>query len=353
MTTREQTDESLRAEREKVDHALADDFLAVDETADAVIHEARVRADAVLAKARGKTDRGRSQASSVSLDEQRRTEDRAMGADRRRADTAVRVERRAERAEQQASLAAEREETDRDLLVERGQSDDETTTRNEFVGLVSHDLRNLLHSMSGYASLIETSTLLGPTSEPTLYAQRIQRSASRMGRLIGDLVDVASTEAGALQVTREIGDVSLVVVEAVDVLMPQAKAASITLTLEVAAPTPPVSFDAARILQVLTNLISNAIKFTPAGGVVEVRVQRVASEVHITVRDTGMGIPTDQLEAIFERFVQVRARDRRGFGLGLYISRCIVKGHEGRIWAESVLGAGSCMSIALPVHVPI
>jgi signal transduction histidine kinase len=101
---------------------------------------------------------------------------------------------------------------------------------------------------------------------------------------------------------------------------------------------------------VLTNLLSNAIKFTPAKGNVIVRAERVGDEVVIAVSDTGVGIPDDQLEAVFGRFVQVTKNDQRGVGLGLYISRSIVQAHGGRIWAESKIGEGSTFRVALPIE---
>jgi signal transduction histidine kinase len=110
-----------------------------------------------------------------------------------------------------------------------------------------------------------------------------------------------------------------------------------------------VAFDPARILQVLTNLLSNSIKFTPAKGTITVRVEHTDEGLRFTVRDTGVGIPAGKVDAVFERFVQVNLRDRRGMGLGLYISRSIVQGHGGRIWAESVLGEGTAVHFTVPV----
>jgi signal transduction histidine kinase len=101
---------------------------------------------------------------------------------------------------------------------------------------------------------------------------------------------------------------------------------------------------------VLTNLLSNAIKFTPAGGRIVVHVEPVGDDIRFAVRDTGVGIPTDKLEEIFGRFVQIQ-NDQRGVGLGLYISKCIVLGHGGRIWVESAMGAGSAFYFTLPRHV--
>ena len=109
-----------------------------------------------------------------------------------------------------------------------------------------------------------------------------------------------------------------------------------------------VAFDPARILQVLINLLSNAIKFTATGGKVTVHAEPSATEVCLSVTDNGVGIPADKLETVFLRFLQLNS-DRRGLGLGLYISKCIVLGHGGRIWAESELGAGSKFCFTLPL----
>ena len=170
-----------------------------------------------------------------------------------------------------------------------------------------------------------------------------------MKRLIGDLIDVASIEAGRLMVAREVGDPVAAVTEAVEAFQAQASASGVSLRAEVVEPLPRVLLDSARIFQVLINLLSNAIKFTPGGGSIVVHVECVGPDLCFAVRDTGAGIPADRLEAVFERFVQVRD-DRRGMGLGLYISKCIVEGHGGRIWAESTLGHGSSFLFTLPLR---
>jgi signal transduction histidine kinase len=108
-------------------------------------------------------------------------------------------------------------------------------------------------------------------------------------------------------------------------------------------------FDHDRVLQVLGNLVSNAIKFTPAGGKISLLLVVSGAEALLTVADTGAGIPQDKLEKIFERFTQLLPTDRRGLGLGLYISRCLVEAQGGRIWATSVPGEGSSLSFTLPL----
>lgn len=349
VSERQQTDESLRAEREKADQTLGEQLADVDEAADAVIVVARARADKVLAAARAKTDRQTTRSGPANIAEQRQRslEDQTLQKERAGADEAV----RAERAEQVAVLSRERHETDRDLFSERARSDDSLATRDEFLALVSHDLLNLLNTIVLYARLVTEEVLRDDHIERvTQHARRIQRASSRMNRLIGDLVDVASIEAGALAVTRELSDPAQIVSEAVSSLQGQASAKSLSLVAVLEPSLAPAALDAARIHQVLINLISNAIKFTPEHGKIAVRARRVGADIRIDVIDTGIGIASDMLEVIFERFVQIKKNDTRGVGLGLYISRCIVQGHGGRIWAESKTGEGSTVCFTLPAE---
>ena len=347
---REQTDESLRIERENADRAL-EDVAAVDETADAVIARARARADQLLAAARARIDRQAASAGPGAeppriLQRERLVEDRLLRDERAIADETLREER----AEHVALLSHEREETDKDLSNERARADAAVTTRDDLLGIVSHDLRNMLTAMIGFAALIVNAPPAADDDSPVrVYARRIQRSGARMDRLVGDLVDLASIEAGVLAVTREQADPAQVAAEAVEAFQAQAAAGGLSLELEVVPPMLAV-FDPARILQVLTNLLSNAIKFTPNGGSIVVRVERAGEEIRFSVTDTGIGIPADSLEAVFGQYRQVSSHDRRGTGLGLYISKSIVQGHGGHIWAESrILKSGSAICFTLPI----
>jgi signal transduction histidine kinase len=344
---RDQTDESLRVERERADADVGERHAAIEEAADAIIERARARADQVLAAARARSDLRLGADDVLStrvIEKERAQEDRALREERASADETL----RAERAEHPLP-SAEREATDKHLSHERARSDRAITARDAFLGIVSHDLRNLLGGMVGFASLIAKGMSRDNYEDQVVaYAQRITRTGARMNRLVGDLVDVASIEAGALAVSREVADPALVVTEAVDNFQTQAAAKGISLTAEIAPSLPDVSFDPARILQVLVNLLSNAIKFTPSSGVVVVGVRAGAEGLRFEVTDTGQGIPPAMLEAVFERFLQVTENDRRGVGLGLYISKCIVQGHGGRIWAESATGSGSTFCFTIP-----
>lgn len=250
-------------------------------------------------------------------------------------------------------LSQERRAADHDLSHERERSDTALAMRDDFLGIVSHDLLNLLNAMVGISSLIEREVAQDDHVERvTAHARRVQRSGARMQRLVGDLVDVASIEAGMLAVTRAAGDPADVVTEAIETFQAEAARKGIALTAEIGRGTPVLAFDAARILQVLCNLLSNALKFTPAHGCVVVRMAHVDANVVWRVSDTGEGIPHDMLEAVFDRFVQLTKNDRRGVGLGLFISKCIVQGHGGRIWVEHNSGPGTIFCFSLPVSRP-
>jgi signal transduction histidine kinase len=277
------------------------------------------------------------------LTPERELTDESLRVEREKADDAI--------GEPPPALAEERGETDEDLSLERARSDRSVATRDEFLGVVSHDLTNMLSAMVGFAALIvKADAQPGREADVAGYAQRIQRSGARMKRLIGDLVDVASIEVGRLAVTREVGDAAAVVNEAVEALQPQATASGVSLAVEMVQPLPSLPFDAARLFQVLFNLVSNALKFTPHGGKVVVRVERIGPDLRFSIRDTGVGVPADRLKVVFDRFVQVHD-DRRGMGLGLYIAKCIVEGHDGKIWAESKTGEGSTFCFTIPVEV--
>jgi signal transduction histidine kinase len=170
-----------------------------------------------------------------------------------------------------------------------------------------------------------------------------------MNRLIGDLVDVTSIDAGKLAMSPVRGDAAALVAEAVETFQPAALEKGVSLSAQVPGGALPALFDHDRLLQVFANVIANAIKFTPLGGKIGIRVEEGRRLLRFCVSDTGVGIPTPLLDAVFERFWQVGANDRRGQGLGLYISRSIVDAHRGRMWAESDPGKGTRMYFTLPL----
>jgi signal transduction histidine kinase len=215
--------------------------------------------------------------------------------------------------------------------------------------MVSHDLRTILSGIALNAAMLVHEASPDPAGQRVIRrADSVQRFATRATRLVGDLVDVASIEAGRLNVDVEKLDATRLLRETLDTFQPVAAAHGIALAATMADDALLATFDHDRIGQVLGNLISNAIKFTPPEGRIDIAVEPDGSEVRFMVRDTGRGIPADSLAAIFDRFWQTPSTTRRGLGLGLYISKCIVEAHGGRIWAESQLGRGSTISFTLP-----
>jgi len=351
---REQTDESLREERANTDHALARTHETIEQVADAVVERARDTADAVLVAARDKADEQADSAApyaipSAVVAEERVVEDEALRDERAAADKGVRREREASARVLARHLPMEREATDRHLLTERARSDDALATRDDFLGMVCHDLRDLLNGIVVSSQMLSGKLEKRDDSQPLLAeTARIERYGARMNRLIGDLVDVAGIDAGKLAVAAIPGDATALVSEAVDALQAAAAAKAVTLEAERMEHSLPADFDYDRMLQVLANLIANSIKFTPRGGSIRVHCKRAPDGFLFCVSDTGEGIPADMLEAVFERFWQVGKNDRRGLGLGLYISRCIVEAHGGTIRAESSLGRGTRMLFTVP-----
>ncbi|GAC1551656.1 MAG: hypothetical protein NVS3B10_14100 [Polyangiales bacterium] len=353
---RVQTDESLRTEREKADRALAERQVA-EESADEVVHRAREHADAVLGAARDRADHRPDDPAAplgprATLVHERVIEDQVLRDERALADESLRREREENAHALARLLPLERDKTDRYLLTERARSDDAVSHRDNFLGIVSHDLRNLLAGIVMSAARLSETAPKSEEGEPTvLGTKRIQRYAARMNRLIGDLVDVASIDAGQLALTPEPADSTALIAEAVDMFQAAAIAKGVGLESQIAVPLP-AEFDHDRMLQVLANLITNALKFTASGGKIWIGGERLGDELRFTVHDTGAGIPANMLEAIFERFWQVDKNDKRGVGLGLYISKCIVEAHGGRVWAESEHGAGSKLSFTMPATFP-
>jgi len=349
---REQTDLHLQTERQNADRALADGTAALEHAADLLVDRARQTADAVLLTARDKADEQLEQPTADAdavVQIERAQADRVLEGERDAADRRLLVRRQRAR-ELLALLPFERDTTDSALFSERGRSDDAIANRDDLLGIVSHDLRDLLGGILSTAHLVSIQAGDGPDGARTRgAAERIQRLAARMNRLITDLVDVASIDAGKLAVVPVPGDVTVLIAEAVEACQPAAAAKELSVEMEAGARPLAAAFDFDRMLQVLANLIANAIKFTPPGGRIRIRAQAASETVELSVSDTGRGIPPDLLEAVFERFRQVDALDRRGLGLGLYISRRLVEAHDGRMWAESEDGAGATIRITLPL----
>lgn len=348
------TNESLQAERKGADAVVAVKHTA-EKTADAVVGRARSTADTVLHEARSKADRESATASTsaeradTAVTNKRVDADRLLHQQRVAADQQLREEREREARRLEDLVAGERANTDRYLLTERGRSDDAIAYRDDFLGMVSHDLRNLLHRVSLNATSLSNrfaSTDDGPSIVEGM--QRIQRDVEQMTTIIDDLVDVVSIEAGKLGIVLQRGEPLTLLREAVDAFTLAAAEKQISLSIAPSSDLPSALFDHHRIGQVLSNCLSNAIRFTPSGGHIELKAERVGRNIQMSVSDTGPGIRPDLREAVFERFWQVGDNHQRGLGLGLYISKCIVVGHQGRIWAASSPSGGCAVYWEIP-----
>ena len=362
---RAQTDQGLRIEREKADKALSEKEEAAKGDADLMVHRARENADAVLIAARESADAvlitARDKADGrldlpatpveprATLTEERVLEDEALQEERACADEIIRRQRDEAAHVLTKLLPFEREATDRYLLTERARADVAVANRDDFLGIVAHDLRDLLGGVVLSATLLSKMGSESEEGKRTLAeTKRIQRYAARMNRLIGDLVDITSIDAGKLSITCTPGDAAALIAEAADTFQAAASEKGISLRLETVERPLAAAFDHDRMMQVLANIISNSVKFTPAGGQISVRGERAGNELRFSITDTGPGIPDNSLEVIFERFWQAGKNDRRGLGLGLYLSRCIVEAHGGEIRAQSTLGEGSTFCFTLP-----
>ncbi|HUF26851.1 MAG TPA: PAS domain S-box protein [Gemmatimonadaceae bacterium] len=248
----------------------------------------------------------------------------------------------AEEVARRASLAVENARLYRD--AQRA-----SRLRDEVLGIVSHDLRNPLSVISMCAStLIEENG--GGEAKARELGEMIQTSADWMQRMIQDLLDVGSIEAGRLAIERQREDVFVLVHQVLAMFERAAAEKSIRLSADLPEDLPRVDADAERVLQVLGNLVGNAVKFVPAGGEITVRAAARKGFVEVTVVDTGPGIPENEAARIFDRFWQARRGSRiRGTGLGLTIARGIVEAHGGRIRVESTLGEGSTFHFTLPL----
>ena len=220
--------------------------------------------------------------------------------------------------------------------------------REDVLSVVSHDLGNPLAAIR----LCSAALLQSPPSdleEARQLVQAIGNSADWMSRLLRDLLDVSSIEVGKLSIERRTELLEPILAQAAAMVGPQADERGVVLSVEVADGVPAVHGDAARLVQVLTNLLGNSLKYTARGGSVTVHAAPRGDTVVITVRDTGSGIPADILPRIFERYyTRRREANKSGSGLGLAIVRGIVEAHGGHVWVESVVGLGSTFFVVLP-----
>jgi signal transduction histidine kinase len=224
-------------------------------------------------------------------------------------------------------------------------------TKSEFVSIVSHEFRTALTGIQGFSEMMrdEDFTL----DEMKEYAGDINKDAQRLNRMITEMLDLDRMESGRMTLNLAEVDLNQIVVEVAERARPSAPAHPIRLELDEALPL--LTGDRDKLTQVLTNLVSNAVKYSPAGGEIVLCSRRDNDQAHVLVQDHGMGIPPEALEKVFERFSRVESGTNRyiqGTGLGLPIVRQIVQMHGGRAWVESTLGEGSTFQFTVPLGAP-
>jgi signal transduction histidine kinase len=246
-------------------------------------------------------------------------------------------------------LARAEAETAQRLLTEQNERLREADRlKDEFVALVSHDLRTPLTSITGYVELALEDDL---SDETRGFLGVVARNSERLLALVNDLLFVAHLQAGEMSLEPTDVDLAEIVQDGVHSMEPRAAAKRIAVTCET-EPVPSAQADRGRVLQVLDNLISNAIKFTPEGGSVRVSLEHQDDRAVIEVTDSGIGITREEQRHLFERFFRAEnavAQHVPGTGLGLYISHEIAKAHEGRLTVSSELGRGSSFRLELPL----
>lgn len=221
------------------------------------------------------------------------------------------------------------------------------TVRREFVSNISHELRTPLASLRAIADTLRDGALDDPPAAER-FLDRMDAEIDALTQMVEELMELSRIESGRVPMRLAPVTVADVVWPAIERLRPQAERADLVLHADIGDDMPMVLGDLVRLNQVVTNLLHNAIKFTPPGGLITVRAEHTADMVTICVEDTGIGIAPDVLPRIFERFYKAdRARSEGGTGLGLAIAKHIVQSHGGAIWAESVEGQGSTFCFSL------
>jgi two-component system, sensor histidine kinase and response regulator len=262
-------------------------------------------------------------------------------------DALQRSQRALQQANQRERAARRQAESDaRRMEALAREAEAATRTRDEVLATVSHDLRNPIGTIFMSASLLLETELPAPTVQQQL--EIIRRTAERMNVLLQDLLDASKMAAGQFSVAPQPERVESLLTDVRDLLEPLAERSGVSLVEETRVGRLEVLADRARIHQVFSNLIGNAVKFTPEGGRVTVSSEREGGEIVFSVADTGSGIAPDHLPHIFDRYWQAGER-KGGSGLGLAIAKGFVEAHGGRIWAESRLGRGTTFYFTLPI----
>lgn len=256
-----------------------------------------------------------------------------------------------ERREMEDQLRAIQEKYIHELELRNREAEQANHLKTEFLSNMSHELRSPLHTVIGFAELLAEEKDGALNEKQRRFIGHIRKDSLHLLDLINDVLDLSKIEAGRLELRYEAFRVDAVIEDALSSVRPRASAKSLEIGTDVRL-AEPVFADRVRCKQILHNLLTNAIKFTPEGGRVQVEAVRSGCFAQISVLDTGIGIPEDEQQAVFDKFHQVRAGIQggaEGTGLGLAICKGLVEQHGGRIWLTSQPGNGSCFTFAIPV----
>jgi signal transduction histidine kinase len=224
----------------------------------------------------------------------------------------------------------------------------------DFSAMIAHDLRSPLHTIIGASEMMKDG-LLGPLNEDQKnWLDRIKNNATGLINLVSDFLDVSKLESGRIELAESELDATELVRNTVQNFTPLATSKNITLTCVADESMLPIRADRRRLDQVLTNLVSNAVKFTGSGGAIEVRLRTDTEGLRVEVEDSGVGIPHDEIETLFQKYRQVKSLTvpaQEGTGLGLVICKMIVEAHGGKIWVDSEEGKGATFTFTLPFDI--
>ena len=225
--------------------------------------------------------------------------------------------------------------------------------KSDFVSTVSHELRTPLATMKEFASIIADEIPGKLNDEQKEYVSIIKGNIDRLTRLINDLLDISKIESGKMELKKRLVNIIELTEDVVLILRPKSDGKNISLKTSFQKPMPQIYIDPDKIIQVFTNLIGNAIKFTPNNGEIVVELIDKPEEVECRVTDTGAGILPENLENVFKRFQQFNREagaGAKGTGLGLAITKELVNAHNGEVWVESQPGKGTKFAFTLPKH---
>lgn len=224
--------------------------------------------------------------------------------------------------------------------------------KEEFLALTTHDLRSPLTVISGVISFFTSGRLGELSPEQQNMVSMMERNAQVLIELVNDLLDASKLESGTMRLDLTSIDLCALTNELRETMEPLAREKSITLVETLSETLPPIEADRTKLRRILVNLLSNALKFTPKGGRVELRAEQTGGQMFIAVADTGVGIAPEDVERLFDKYEQTRSRATRGekgTGLGLYITKQLVELHGGEIKVTSEPGTGSTFSFTLPI----